>query len=181
MRSALDFLADSGIIGAELGANEYAPGRSVGNLFPDIADQHLLPAEMTFEGFHVHRGKKPEFIPREQASHRFRDAACGECGDPVDEDEFDETFARLAFFPLERVEYHCPACRNDVPLRDLDFGQPVSVARFWFRIEGAPFGKISSRLLERLGRILGYPLIVIHEVLEDDATDWIPALRSARW
>ena len=179
--ATLDYLADLGIIGGALGADEYAPGRSVGNLFPDIADQHLLPAEMTFEGFHVHRVKKPEFIPREQASHRFGDAACSECRDPVDADEFDEAFARLAFFPVDRIEYHCPACRTNVPFRDLDFGQPTSFARFWFQIEGSPFGKLSPRLLERMGRLLGFSLVVIHEVLEEEPADWIPALRSARW
>lgn len=181
IQSALDYLANAGIIGDAVDANEYAPGRSVGNLFPDVADQHLLPAEMTFEGFHVHQGRKPEFVPREQASYRFADAVCGNCGDAVDGDEFDDTFARLAFFPLDRVEYNCPACRSKVPFRDMDFGQTTSVARFWFRIEGIPFSKISPRLLTRLGKILGLSLLVVHEFVDEDAQDWIPALQSARW
>jgi hypothetical protein len=178
--AALDYLTDAGIIGAAFGTDEYAPGQAVSALFPDTAEQHLLPAEMTFEALHVHRRHKPEFLPREQSPQRFDGACCGECGAPIDAEEFEASFTKLAFFPVDRVEYHCPACRSDVPFRDLDFGQPTNVARFWLRIEGAPFGRLSPRLLDKLGRRLGLPLMVVHEVVDVERQDWSPALRIAR-
>jgi hypothetical protein len=179
--AAIEYLTDAGIIGGALGTDEYAPGEAVSALFPDTADQHLLPAEMTFEALHVHRRKKPEFLPREQSPERFGDACCGECGAPIDAEEFDTAFTKLAFFPVDRIEYHCPACRSDLPFREIDFGQPTNVARFWLRIEGAPFGRVAPRVLEKLGRKLGLPMMVVHEVVDEEGQDWSSAIRTARW
>ena len=67
------------------------------------------------------------------------------------------------------MTYECPSCRTELAFRELNFGQNVSFARFWFRIEGAAFGRLHSQFLDGLSKRLGLPLVVVPEVIDDQA------------
>jgi hypothetical protein len=62
--------------------------------------------------------------------------------------------------------------------KEIDFAQPVAVARWWIRIEGAGTGRVNPGLLEKMGRILGLNMTVVPEVPTELVEDWVPARRT---
>lgn len=175
--AAIRFLQENGVIGEAASPDEYPPGRDVANLFPSDADDHLLPAELTFEAWHVHRARRATFLPELPQADGFPGATCTICGDEIDPAGLAEALGRLDVFPVHRFTYTCPSCRTELELRDIDFGQPTALARFWFLIEGAAFSRLTPALLERLGKVLGTPLQVVPERPVEHVEDWVPARR----
>jgi hypothetical protein len=174
---ALCFLKDEGIIGATLGPNEYASGNLASLLFHDDAGQHLLPAECTFESFHYCIERTESFLPPELPPESFKEVTCSVCDEPIDEAGLTGIVDRLNIFPVNRVSYDCPCCCSTVPLREIAFSQTTAIARFWFRIEGASFGRLKPSVLERLENLLGLPLLVIPEAMPESMDDWAPVRR----
>ena len=172
LESAISFLKDQGIIGAPLGPSEYAPGDAAAVLFHADAEQHLLPAELTFEGLSVHSGKRPQFLPRDQSLEDFDGCRCAHCDEPVHGDAFKEAFDRLGIFPVDRVEYECPCCLTTGAFSELDFAQPTAVACFWFKIEGVAFGRLNQALVDHLSKLLELPLTIVPEYIDDQADEW---------
>lgn len=179
VQRALDFLTAEGFVGAPVSDDELPPGPHVAFLFHMDMHDELLPAELTFESMHVCRAATPRFLPERQLAGNFFAAACSICEDEIDEALLDESFARLGYFPVSRFSYQCPSCRTELRLRDIDFGQPTAIARFWFYIEGAATGRLNTGVVDGLGRALGYGLVVVPEVPEEEVEDWVPARR--RW
>ncbi len=176
----LAFLADERVIGNPLGPEAYAPGVAVSALFHPDADELLLPAELTFESLSLHRARRPRFLPVEVPADEFEAAVCTVCEEPIDVDALLAGLEELVYRPIERFAYTCPSCRTDLSLFQIDFGQPTAVARFWIKIEGAAFGRLTPAFVEQLARRLGHPLVVVPEVPEDDIDDWVPARRARR-
>ncbi len=178
--AALDFLKQQEIIGESGTPDEYPPGCNAANLFASDASDHLLPAEITFDALYVRRATRPVFLPEEQQVDGFRGATCTVCGDPVDPPALTEALDRLMVFPVERFVYACPSCRSELGLKEIDFGQPTAVARFWFLIEGAAFGRLTPAIVERLERLLDTPLVIVPERPDELVEDWVPARRGFR-
>jgi len=176
----LAFLADQRLIGNPLGPEAYAPGVAVAALFHTDADELLLPAEFTFESLSVHRSHKARFLPVEVPADGFESAVCTMCEEPVDVEGLLDALDVLVYRPVDRFEYMCPSCRTGLTLWQIDFAQPTAVARFWLKVEGAAFGRLTSAVVEQLARRLGHPLVVVPEVPEDDVEDWVPARRKRR-
>lgn len=180
VEDAVAFLSEQGVIGNALGPDAYAPGVAVAALFHADAEELLLPAELTFESLSINHAARPRFLPVEVPADGFAEAVCTVCGEPVDADALLAALEALVYRPIERFDYVCPSCRTALGVREIDFGQPTAVARFWLRIEGAAFGKLSPALLDALERRLGLPLMVVPEVPEEDVDDWVPARRGKR-
>lgn len=176
----LGFLADQQIIGNPLGPDVFASGAGVAGLFHDDATELLLPAELTFESLSVNRGGKPRFLPRQLPAAGFVDASCTVCGESLDADAIEDALAELVYRPIERFACLCPSCRSELGLRQIHFGQPTAVARFWVCIEGAAFGRLTGAVVEQLERRLGLPLVVVPEVPPEDVDEWAPARRRRR-
>jgi hypothetical protein len=157
----------------------WSPGPGAARLFRENTHDDYLPAELTFDALSVHTMPRPRFLPRDQG-HGFPQARCRMCGDLLDEDALDESLRRVEFFPVDRFELRCPACRSDLGLRDIDFGQATGVARFWIFVEGAATSRLNGALVDQLSRLLGVGLSVVPEVPLDDVEDWVPALRGRR-
>lgn len=174
---ALGLLTEEGIVGPRLAGGDYPPGPEAAWLFHVELRETLLPAELTFEALRVEQHAQPRFLPERQMAGNFRRVECMECGAAVDEDLLDDALQQLGFFPVRRFAYECPDCRTTLALKDLDFGQPTAIARFWFYVEGAASGRLNGSLLDRLERRLGVPLVVVPEVPEESLEDWVPARR----
>jgi hypothetical protein len=121
---------------------------------------------------HVHDHARAEFIPRDQDIAEFDRAACSVCEEPVHPENFEQSIDRLGFFPVERVEYECPCCLSSYPFSTLDFGQVTSVASFWFRFEGAAFSRLNSAFLDHMSKLIGFSLVIVPEVLDDQVKEW---------
>ena len=176
--SALQLMRDHAIIGAQLGPLEYAAGDYAGRVFQLDHNSNLLPAELTFESLWVGRSQRPTFLPMDQDLHEYRDALCPVCSDPVDEQVFDEAFERLGVFPVDRVHYECPCCQTETPFANMDFGQPTAVSRFWLKLEGVAQGRLRTGFVEAVAKALGQSLLVVPEVIDDQAADWGISLRT---
>jgi hypothetical protein len=166
MAAALAWLADEDIVGAEPTTDgELAPGPAVRRLFHDDALEWLLPAELTFDGLKaVHSGAQ-RFLP--ETVDAFEDARCTLCGDTLDVDVLATDLERLLVFPVDRFAHLCPSCRTELTLKEIDFGQPTMVAHDWILVEGAATTRLSQRVLDQLGKLLGSPLVIVPEVFED--------------
>lgn len=173
----LAFLTDQGVIGNPLGADSFAPGVAVAALFHHDADELLLPAELTFESLSVHRARRARFLPVEVPASEFEDAVCTVCDEPIDTDALLDALEVLVYRPVDRFDYVCPSCRTELTLWEIDFGQPTAVARFWIKIEGAAFGRLTPAFVEQIAKRLGLPLVIVPEVPEEDVDDWVPARR----
>ena len=173
----LAFLADERLIGNPLDRDSFAPGVAVAAWFHSDADDLLLPAELTFESLSVHRSRRARFLPVEVPADEFEAAACTVCGEPADINALLDALEVLVYRPIERFDYICPSCRTPLTLREIDFGQPTAVARFWLKIEGAAFGRLTGAVVEQIARRLGQPLVIVPEVPEEDVEDWVPARR----
>lgn len=183
VEAALAFLRDLGLISGEtpdFGPIEFPPGREVARLFNNDAHGDLLPAELTFDCLNVEQSERAMFLPPNQPADAFHDAVCRTCGDELDLERLGEALDALAFLPTERFEYTCPSCRSVLKLADVDFGQPTAVARFWLFIEGAGTSRLNPAVVERVGRLLGMPVVVVPEVPEERVDDWVPARRLRR-
>ena len=178
--AALAFLTRNGLIGESTEPGEYSPGQNAGTLFHVAPDDGRLPAEMTFDALHVHTMEKPAFVPERRLAAGFPDATCTVCGDVLDGEKLTEALDRLAYFSVERFEFTCPSCRTDLGVRQVDFGQPTAVARFWFFIEGAAGSRLKPALLERLGKLLGTRLLVVPEVPQESVAASASARRRRR-
>lgn len=172
IQNALEFMQSQGVLGASFGPGEYAPGDNAAILFHPDADQHLLPVELTFEALYVHQGTRPEFLPRDQDPAEFDRAECSVCEEPVHGETFEECFDKLDMFPVDRVEYECACCLSTYLFSELEFGQPTTVSSFWLHIEGAAFSRLNTNFLEHLSKLLGLTLIVIPEVVDDQARNF---------
>ncbi len=178
INSVLQFLNQHDLIGEEVDG-AFSPGMEVAEWFNLDARDDLLPAELTFESFSVQTRSKPCFLPEAQPGESFV-ACCKICGDALDGGPLDEALARLGFFPVNRFQYDCPSCRTCLGLKEIDFGQNVAEARFWFFLEGAATSRLKGGLLDILGRKLGSNLLVIPEVPLEFLEDWAPAVRRRR-
>lgn len=174
------FLAQQRIIGNPLSPTSYAPGQAVAALFHDDATELLLPAELTFESLSINRSRKPRFLPRQMPVEGYVDAVCTVCDEPVDVDALADALEELVYRPIDRFSYTCPSCRTPLELREVDFGQPTAVARFWLTIEGAAFGRLTAAVVDQIERRLGMPLVVVPEVPPEDVDEWVPARRPRR-
>lgn len=172
VEGALTYLEQRGILGPLFGNMEYAAGPLASRIFHADANQHLCPAEQTFESFSVHHSKKVNFLPRAQDIHEFHSVVCPVCRDPMDVLTFQDALQRLDFFPIETVTYECPSCCTEQGFRDLDFGQVVAWARFWFLLEGAAFSRLNNQIIDGVSRALGMPMIIVPEVVDDQAEAW---------
>lgn len=177
--AAVAFLIAEGFIRPGDQPDRFPPGRAAAALFNDD-NMDLLPAELTFDELRVETAARPVFLPQNAPVDTFVDAGCSVCGDDIDLDGLQDALDRVGIFPIDRVTYQCPSCQTDLSLRQIEFARPTAVARFWFFIEGAATSRLRSSVVDRLGRILGAPLIVVAEVPEDSAEDWIPARRARR-
>lgn len=175
--AAVEFLVKEGFVVPTRQQDHFAPGPSVSALFNDD-NLDLLPAELTFEELRIEAAPRAQFLPQNVPIEAFVDAGCSVCGDDIDLDELEDALSRVGIFPIERVTYQCPSCRTDLTVRDIDFARPTAVARFWFFIQAAATGRLRTGVIDRLGKALGLPLMVVAEVPDDDADDWIPARRA---
>lgn len=166
------------IIGDEIDG-VHPPGREVATFFHRDAGETCLPAELTFDGLTIHLGTRARFLPPDNGAG-FRTARCTVCGDELDEGPLERALDRLRYVPVERFELTCPSCRTALRLGQIDFGQPTAVARFWLFVEGAGTSRLNPVLLEEMSRVLGFPLVVVPEVPEEDVADWVPARRRRR-
>ena len=148
-------------------SQSYAPGREVATLFSPEPWEELLPAELTFENFTVRALGPERFLPERQLAPAFS-STCRMCGDRLDDKSLDAALERLAYFPVDRFVYDCPSCRNVLELKDINFGQVTAVARFWLYIEGVATSRLNHPLLDHLARLLGFPLLVVPEHVEDE-------------
>ena len=171
-------LQQDGVIGRRADG-AYAPGRDVAQLFHKDACDSLLPAELTFDALTVHSAKRATLLPRDHGEG-FTLAECKLCAAELSAEELETPIAKLRYYPVDRFELQCPSCGSDLALANIDFGQPVAVARFWLFIEGAATARLNSSILVRVSRCLGRPLIVVPEVPEEDIEDWVPARRRRR-
>lgn len=176
--AVLAFLGEQQIIGGALGPDAFAPGQAVAGLFHDDATELLLPAELTFESLSVNRGGKARLLPRVAPAGGFEDAVCTVCDEPLDPDALADALEELVYRPIERFAFTCPSCRSELGLRQVDFGQPTAVARFWICIEGAAFGRLTGAVVEQIEKRLGLPLVVVPEVPPEDVDEWAPARRA---
>lgn len=177
--AALAWLADEDIVGAEPTADgELAPGPAARRLFHDDAAEWLLPAELTFDGLRMVHSGAPRFLP--ETVDTFEDARCTLCGDTLDVDVLATDLERLLVFPVDRFEHLCPSCRTSLSLKEIDFGQPTMVASDWFLLEGAATTRLSQRVLDQLGRLLGASLVIVPEVFEDADFDGDSAFAPAK-
>lgn len=165
--AVLQFLHGDGIIGNRTHEDVHAPGTNASALFHSDALDRLLPAEMTFDSFSIHHARRAQFLPRMSPEDGFLDAVCTVCDEPVDADMLDHALEELVYRPIKRFSYTCPSCRTELALDQVDFGQQVAFARFWFMIEGAAFGRLTPAVLNQISRRLGLPLIVVPEVVVD--------------
>ena len=174
------FLQQAEFIGAPNPEGDYPPGAEVGWLFNEDAHEALLPAELTFGSLSIGRSARPRFLP--DTPEGFEDARCSVCDDPLDRVPLAEALGRLSVFPVDRFTLLCPSCRTELTIKQVDFGQPTAISMFWVFIEGVGTGRISTRIIERLSRHAGVPLILVPEVVEDQAEAWIPppGLRRGR-
>ncbi len=170
--AALDLMRENAIIGAQLGPMEYAAGDYAGRVFHLDHKSNLLPAELTFESLWVGRSHRPTFLPMDQDLDEYHGALCPVCSDPVDLSFFEDSIERLSVFPVDRVSYECPSCQTDMPFTDIDFGQPTAVSCFWFKLEAVAQGRLRTGFVDALSKTIGHPLIVIPEVIDDQAADW---------
>jgi hypothetical protein len=180
--AAVTYLEQRGVLGPLFDTLEYAAGPLASRIFHSDANQHLCPAEQTFESFSIHTSKKVRFLPRAQDIHEFHSVVCPVCHDPMDVVSFQDALQRLEFFPIETVNYECPSCCTEQSFRDLNFGQVVGWARFWFLFEGAAFRRLNTQMIHGLSRVLGMPLIIVPEVIDDEAEAWgqAPHIRFRR-
>jgi len=173
--AALRHLQDAGILG-DFADHAWAPGQDAARLFHEDAASTLLPAELTFDALAVELVRRARFLPENHAAG-FPGAVCQLCGDDLHADGLDAALAKLRYVAVDRFELRCPSCRNDLTLRDVDFGQPIAVARFWFFIEGAATARLNAHQLDPLSRLLGMPMVVVPEVPAERIEDWVPARR----
>ncbi|MFN3202287.1 MAG: hypothetical protein ACE366_28035 [Bradymonadia bacterium] len=178
IEQVLDFLKRVDIIG-DHHDGAYTPGAQTAQLFHHDAYDDLLPAELTFDALRVETVSRARLLPRNHGEG-FPHTLCGVCGDEIGDDVLQPALGRLNYFPIDRFELRCPSCGSDLKLKEVDFGQPTAMARFWIFIEGAGTSRLDTALLDKLGRILGLNLTVIPEVPEDLAEDWVPARRAGR-
>ena len=169
---ALKFLRDEGIIGPTLGEDEYSAGNHSSIFFHSDADQHFLPVELTFDSWGVHSGSKDWFLPIDQDLDEYDTTVCSVCDEPVDLRLLKNVLDRLDILPLKRVTYACPCCQSEVPFAELDFDQTTAIARFWFFIEGAVSRRLNQSIIDELGKILGFQLIVVPEVIQQRTDSW---------
>ena len=172
LAAALKFLCDEGIIGPVVGPDEYSSGNHASIFFHSDADQHFLPAELTFDSWAVHQETRECFLPIDQDLAEFDRTVCSVCDEPVDFRLFENVLDRLSILPVERVVYECPCCQSDVPFAELDFGLPTAIARFWFFVEGVIWSRINQSIIDELGKILGFNLMAIPEVIQRRTDGW---------
>ncbi len=175
----VDFLRTEGLAGQTTADGDLPPGPNVRALFHSDAQDSLLPAELTVDAFRLGGAPTPRFLPELQTAGGF-DASCTVCGDGIDEEPLDQALARLGYFSVARFALLCPSCRTELTLRQVDFGQPTAIARWWLYIEGAATSRLNQAVLDRLERRLGLPLVVVPEVPEEQVEDWVPARRQLR-
>ena len=172
IRRCLSYLAERGIIGPEITPSEYAAGPMAARIFHPDAEDYYVPAELTFESLTVQKVKKVTFLPEAQDLHEFHSVTCPICEDDMDPLAFKDALDRIVFFPLDAVLYDCPSCQSEMAFRDLSFGQNVAFARFWFHLEGVAFDRLQTQFVDALAKQLGVPLIVVPEVIDDQADAW---------
>lgn len=166
------FLEAKGLVGPQLPSGEFPPGPEVRWLFSQEAHDALLPAELTFDALSIERSPRPRFLP--EAVEAFEDAECTVCGDPLDPDGLADELARLSLFSVERFALTCPSCRTELSLKEIDFGQPTEVSCFWLFIEGAGTTRLAPKVLERLSKLVGTPLVQVPEVIDSEGEAWVP-------
>lgn len=176
IEKATAFLTRAGIIG-DVQDEAWTPGPQTAQLFHHEAYDDLLPAELTFDALKVETVTRQRLLPRNHGEG-FPHAMCTVCGDEIDEELLEPALARLNYFPVDRFELRCPSCRTDLELRQIDFGQPTALARFWIFIEGAGTSRLDHGLIDKLGRVLGCALVVVPEVPPESLEDWVPARRG---
>ncbi len=168
----LRYLTERGVIGPEISPSEYSAGPTAFRIFHSDAENHYVPAELTFESLTVQMVKKVTFLPESQDLHEFHSVTCPTCDDDMDVVEFKDALDRIIFFPLDAVVYDCPSCQSETAFRDLSFGQNTAFARFWLHLEGVAFGRLQIQFLDALAKRLGLPLVVVPEVIDDQADTW---------
>lgn len=146
-------------------ARAYVPGAAVRRLFHESVAERHLPAELTFDALQLVRTGAARFLP--EAVEIFEQAQCPDCGDPLDAQVLADDLHRLLVFPIEQFRHLCPSCRRDLSLREIDFGQPTAIAQEWLLIEGLVTQRLSPNVLQHLQRLLGQPLVVVPELLEE--------------
>jgi len=169
--AALAFLAHEGIMGPRTDDGDYPPGAAVAVLFNEDARQDLLPAELSFGALRVETARKPRFLPQRQPSENFR-ALCTVCGDDLPGHDLEPALASLGYFPTDRFSCMCGSCRTELSLREVDFGQPTAVARWWLFIEAVGTSRLNSNIVDALARLVGLPLVVVPEIPEEHLEDW---------
>jgi hypothetical protein len=169
-------LREAGILGPH-GDEGWVPGPGVASLFhADAAESHL-PAELTFDALEVGGATRARVLP-DLPDVLAAQARCGGCSDLLQPYEVEDALRRLKYLPIERFQVTCPGCRATLSFKEIDFAQPVAVARWWIRIEGAGTGRVNPGLLEKMGRILGLNMTVVPEVPTELVEDWVPARRT---
>ncbi len=176
--SLLAFLVEAQLVGEQTEDGEWTPGNEVAWLFNDEAHEALLPAELTFGSLSIERSARPRFLP--EVTEVFEEARCTVCGDPLNLDQLSDELSRLSLFPVERFGLECPSCCTRLGVKAIDFGQPTAVTDFWIYIEGAGTSRLAHRVLERFAKLLGQPLVVVPEVVDEALEDWIPP-PGRRW
>ena len=171
-------LIEAGILGAR-GEDGWVPGPGVSSLFHADAMDTCLPAELTFDSLEVGASPRPRVLP-DLPDVLASQARCGGCGDVLDAAEVEDALRRTRYMPLERLEVSCPGCRSTLNFNGIDFGQVVSAARWWLRVEGAGTGRVSPGFIEKVGRALGLRVVVVPEVIAEVVEDWVPARRKGR-
>ncbi|MBU0550659.1 hypothetical protein KKF91_08360 [Myxococcota bacterium] len=179
IEAIIDFLVEHDFVGDEVDGS-FTPGIEACELFHTDMHEHLLPAELTFDALSVQTSDKPKFLPLAQPAAEFIGSTCKLCGDLLDEAPLEEALARLAYVPTSRFAYACPSCQSELSLKDIEFNQNTSVARFWIFIEGAATSRLRQSVLDHLGRLLGVELIVVPEVPDEREEDWVPAMSRKR-
>ena len=168
----INYLKDRGIIGPKIANTEYAAGPMASRIFHPDAENHYVPAELTFESLTVETVRRVTFLPEAQDIYEYHSVKCPVCADDMDVEGFQDALDRLAFFPVDSISYECPSCQSELGLRELQFGQNVGFARFWLFLEGVAFGRLRSQFVDALARKLELPLLVIPEVIDDQAEQW---------
>ena len=127
----INYLKDRGIIGPKIANTEYAAGPMASRIFHPDAENHYVPAELTFESLTVETVRRVTFLPEAQDIYEYHSVKCPVCADDMDVEGFQDALDRLAFFPVDSISYECPSCQSELGLRELQFGQNVGFARFW--------------------------------------------------
>ena len=51
-----------------------------------------------------------------------------------------------------------------MPFSELLFGQTVAVSHSWIYVEGVAFGRLNAGVVERLSKIIGFPITIVPEL-----------------